>query len=424
MAKEEKSSIINGGTLKIVCITVIAVLILLIAFYWIGGSSTGFTLQQFIGILVAAALSGVVTLLLLKGQAETIREQRKGEARKDKDVKIYSNKIAAFSSFNKNVWQNDLDATDRVKTIETIKTIRKELFSKVILYLDSSEINTIVEIVKQPGNQQLPVILSSIVGILNKNADETLSDDSSSLGEDSNYNQSCQTLWDEFSNWINSGDENPVDENLEEKKEETPSVEQLKGPEKTFSLQPWHLSMWDVSQIDYLKKGSNELSLVEYGQDWRTNQVKQTKPDDIVFLFRGNWLYSGVYKALGWRVFYYDTDAEGRRIVTEETSAGIPKVVVPNGTAFIADVEDKLKEHDIYECFRDSSSTSCANVVVDALSFIPDGVVTPNTTYRRAISRYDRTYVVRLLGVFMKEDSSCRMRIEEKLPGFLEKNNL
>lgn len=424
MAKEENSSDVNWGTLRIVGISFIAVLILLVAFYWIGGSSTGFTLQQFIGILVAAALSGVVTLLLLMGQTEIMRKQREGEAKKDKDVKIYSNKIAAFSSFNKNVWQNDLDATDPVKTIETIKTIRKELFSKVILYLDSSEINSIVGIVKQHGSQQLPVILSSIVGILNKNADETLSDDSSSLGEDSDYNQSCQTLWDEFSNWINSGDENPVDENLEEKKEETPSVEQQTGPEKTFSLQPWHFSMWDLSQIDYLREGSNEISLVEYGQDWRTNQVKQIKPDDIVFLFRGNWRYSGVYKAIGWRVFYYDTDAEGRRIVTEETSAGIPKIVVPNGTAFIADVEDKLKEHDIYESFRDNTSTSCANAVVDALSFVPDGVETPNTTYRRTISRYDRTYAIRLLEVFMKEDPSCRARIEEKLPGFLAKNNL
>ena len=423
MKKGDKTSVVNWKTLIIVGITFIAVLILLVAFYLIGGSSTGFTLQQFIGILVAAALSGVVTLLLLFGQTDTLREQRKGEAQKDKDVKIYSNKIAAFSTFNKSVWQNDLDETDSVKTIEIIKRIRKEFFSKVILYLDSTEIEEIIKIVKRHGDQQLPVVLSSIVGVLNNNANKAFLDNSSRTTEDINYHQSCQTLWNEFSNWINSGDENPDEERSTGSKEEAISANQQNDTEKTFSLQPWHFCMWSVSQIDYLKKGNNELSLVEYGEEWRTNQVKQVKPDDIVFLFRGNWRYSGVYKALGWRVFYYDTDTEGRRIVTEETSMGIPKVL-PDGNTLICDVVDKLKEHDIYESFRDDSSTSCANVVIDDLSFIPDGVKTPNTTYRKTISRYDRNYAIRLLYAFMDADSSCRARIEEKLPGFLKDNNL
>ena len=423
MNKGDNSSVVSWKTLIIVGISFIAVLILLVAFYLIGGSSTGFTLQQFIGILVAAALSGVVTLLLLFGQTDTLREQRKGEAQKDKDVKIYSNKIAAFSTFNKNVWQNDLDETDSVKTIETIKTIRKELFSKVILYLDSAEIDEIIKIVKRHGDQQLPVVLSSIVGVLNNNANKAFLDNSSRTTEDINYQQSCQTLWNEFSNWINSGDENPDEERSTGSKEEAVSANQQNDTEKTFSLQPWHFCMWSVLQIDYLKKGNNELSLVEYGEEWRTNQVKQVKTDDNVFLIRGNWRYSGVYKALGWRVFYYDTDTEGRRTVTEETSMGIPKVL-PDGNILICDVVDKLKEHDIYESFRDDSSTSCANVVIDDLSFIPDGVITPNTTYRKTISRYDRNYAIKLLYAFMEADSSCRARIEEKLPGFLEDNNL
>ena len=411
---------------KIVVITFIAVLILLIAFYLIGGTGTEteFSLRQFIGILVAAALSGVVTLLLLKGQTETMRQQREGEAQKDKDVKIYSNKIAAFSSFNETVWQNDLDEADPKKTNNTIKTIRKELFSKVLLYLDSSEIDRIVEIVKNRGGQQLPVILSSIVGILNKNADETLSNDFSGPKDDRSYHLSCQTLWNEFSNWINSGDESIDDEKPVEVIEGAITADQLKSSEKTFSLQPWHFSMWSGVQIDYLCKGNNELSLVEYGEVWRTNQVKQIKPEDIVFLFRGSWRYSGVFKALGWRVFYYSTDSMGRRTVTEKTSDGIPPMVVTNGIALISEVEDKLKKYDIYECFRDNSSTSCANVVVDELSFIPEGVIMPKGTYRKTISRYDRGYAIMLLDIFMKTDASCRARIEKKIPGFLQNNNL
>ena len=427
MKKNDKGFI--SQTMLIVSIAIVVLLVLLVAIYLIGDASVGFTLQQFVGIIIAAALSGVITLLLLKAQNDTLQEQRKGEAQRDKDVKIYSNKIAAFSSFNKAVWQKDLDNSDPAQVVEIIKTIRKELYSKAILYLNSNEINEIISIINNRGSQTFQGILSPIVDVMNKNAGRTLSDESTSNTFDQDYRKSCQNLWVEFNNWVHSYDdlldqsEETVPENengfSEIKEEEKQSTEQQT---KTFNRQPWHFCMWSSEQLNRLDEGENELSLVEYGENWRTKQVKQVQPNDIVFLFRGSWRYSGVFKAIGWRVFHYSTNEEGVRVVTEEVSEGISPVFQGKIQA-ISDVEDTLKKYDIYESFEDGA-TLCANVIVEKLSYIRDGVVTPNSTYRKTISRYDRTYAIRLLEKFFDADPSCRETFEKSLPGFLKENNL
>ena len=195
-------------------------------------------------------------------------------------------------------------------------------------------------------------------------------------------------------------------------------------PVHTFSIQPWHFSMWGYTQLDYLERGGNEVSLVEYGPKWRTSLVKSVSKGDIVFLFRGNRRYSGVYKALGWRVFRYFVDDSGQRVVSEEVSEGISRAVVLSEKAEpISSVWDKLGQYDIYRSFEDQSSTSCANIVVECLSYIRDGVYTDNGVYRKTISRYNRTYAARLLGAFLAKDASCRDTIEKSLPGFLQTNH-
>ena len=418
----------ENTTRKIVAITVVIVIVLLIAFYLIEGPSTGFSLQQFVGIIVAAALSGAITLLLFRGQNDILEEQRKGEAKKDKDVKIYSSKILAFSSFNRAVWQNDLDDTEPQHVVELLKTIRKELFSKALLYLDSSEIDAVVQIVKERGEgPKLPIILSSIVSVLNNNAGKTLSEASASVKKDDEaFKNSCQNLWDEFSNWIHSYDSELTEEVVEEQKGEVVAEAPVEQQKRSFNVQAWHFCMLGPEQMDKLQNGFNELSLVEYGQTWRTNLVTQVKPGDVVFLFRGNKKYVGMYRAVGWRALYYSKDDQGRELVKEVVSDGIEKKVVLDGeSALMWDdaVNGRLKNYDFYYSFGDGS-TSCANVVVEKLSYVPDGVNNPNTTYRRTISRYYWLYAANLLEEFMKADPAARERIEGLMPGFLKVNNL
>lgn len=179
---------------------------------------------------------------------------------------------------------------------------------------------------------------------------------------------------------------------------EVPSYEKKARRLKT---QAWHFCELNTEQLDYISKGGNELSLIEYGEYKRTNLVKQVKTNDVVFLFRGNWKYAGAFVAKGWRVFEYDEN----RNVMEYTSDGIDKVVVKGDKVSIESVKDELAKYDIYKSYLDSNSTSCANVVVDMVSFIPEGVENPNTTYRKTISRYYWEYAVRLMDKFAEKET-------------------
>ena len=373
--------------------------------------------KQIVVVVISSVASAVVTYLLLRGQKHDLEEQRErdrlfemeqleAEEKRSKGVQIYSNKIAAFSAFNEVVWQNKLDWSE--EKAEVINNIRKELFSKVILYLSSSEITQITQIIEQIIKGQtndFPFVLSSIVEVLNNNAEQTLFKKDNSDGPDENYRKACKALWNVLNDWMNSDDSNEATEDVIKDSSELEESRRNLKP----GIQTWHFSMWDASQIKSLNNGGKELSLVEYGEYWRTNLVEQVKPGDIVFLFRGNKRYSGVFIAKGWRIFDYD---EGRN-VTERTSGGIPREVVLGDAVPIESVASKLGEYDFYGSYEDPNSTSCANVIVEPISYVPEGVPNPNTTYRKTISRYYSAYAVSLLEEFIKADPKSRAAIED-----------
>ena len=89
---------------------------------------------------------------------------------------------------------------------------------------------------------------------------------------------------------------------------------------KRLEEQSWHFIMWSDEQLVKLKDGFKELSLVEYeGIIWRTNLVKQVGEGDIIMLFRrGGFGYVGAYKAIGWRVFYFEENREEVQIFGKE----------------------------------------------------------------------------------------------------------
>ena len=69
-----------------------------------------------------------------------------------------------------------------------------------------------------------------------------------------------------------------------------------------------------------------------------------------------------------------------QRNVEEITSPGIEKRVVKEGKVSIDSVAAELAKYDIYQSYLDQNSTSCANIVVDELSYFREGVTNPNTT--------------------------------------------
>lgn len=371
---------------------------------------------QLSAVFLSLAFTAIVTYTLLSHQFGS-------EEVKDKNVKIHENKVKAYSNFLKTLW---CALDDGIITREEIKKTRSKLFEQVFFYLDNKGLDCIeksinrfksrVESVNKPeenvsskANSFYREFATSIALCLKNDV----------IDEEEGGRKSC-ILKISSRKHIKSQDTNMdgMWNTLEYIASKYPPLESEEGRENTESAvsvrklksQAWHFSEWSEAQLQYLQKGGKELSLVEYDEYWRTNLVQQVKPGDVVFLFKGNWKYAGVFIAKGWRVFEYDE----QRYVKEITSDGIEKAVVTGDKVLIDSVKDKLAKYDIYDSYLDSNSTSCANVVVDTISFIPDGVETPNTTYRKAISRYYWEYAVRLLDKFNEvENEQNQKKIAE-----------
>lgn len=380
--------------------------------------------QQKVVVIISAVASAVVTYLLLHGQKQDQDEQRKAdreheekrlqeEERRSKGIQIYSNKIAAFSAFNESVWRHDFDSDDDARSV--VETIRRELFSRVLLYLSVSEIVQITEEIrkaKESKTRDLPNTLACIVNVLNNNALKSLKQSVDFSDTEGMYNTVCAELWHAFADWENmfgsdTPDEYDVPQTPDQDREDSRNEKLLRK-----DIQAWHFCQLSSAQQNYLERGRDELSLLEYGEEWRTRLVQSVKKGDIVFLFRGNKKYSGVFKAKGWRVFKYETE-DDKRYVTEYVSEGIDQVLGGDERIFITpEISDILKEYDFYESFRESTSTFCSNIVVEKISYIPAGVSNPNTTYRKTISRYYSGYAVKLLDEFTNADPNSKVLID------------
>lgn len=364
-------------------------------------------LFQIIAVVLSVLFTAVVTNSLLTAQSQS-------EENKEKNIKIHENRIKAYSSFMQKMW-GVLDDDTILK--DEINSLRADLLDNLIFYLD---------------NNQLKVILAALDDLY-KGVNEDKPDDSKkreyikfativadnlkvAVSTSTQENKKTDTelilkLWTVFSNIENLfpdkeeiGDTKVTSVVLEQPKEEHSEDSTSSSSDrisKRLNAQAWHFCGYGTEQLDYLESGGNELSLVEYGEYWRTDLVKQVKFNDIVFLFRGNKRYSGVYLARGWRVFVYDE----QRNVEEITSPGIEKRVVKEGKVSIDSVAAELSKYDIYQSYLDPNSTSCANVVVDELSYFRDGVTNPNTTYRKTISRYYWEYAVKLMEEFAKKET-------------------
>ena len=364
-------------------------------------------LFQIIAVVLSVLFTAVVTNSLLTAQSQS-------EENKEKNIKIHENRIKAYSSFMQKMW-GVLDDDTILK--DEINSLRADLLDNLIFYLD---------------NDQLKVILAALDDLY-KGVNEDKPDDSKkreyikfativadnlkvAVSTSTQENKITDTelilkLWTVFSNIENLfpdkeeiGDTKVTSVVLEQPKEEHSEDSTSSSSDrisKRLNAQAWHFCGYGTEQLDYLESGGNELSLVEYGEYWRTDLVKQVKLDDIVFLFRGNKRYSGAYLAKGWRVFVYDE----QRNVEEITSPGIEKRVVKEGKVSIDSVAAELAKYDIYQSYLDQNSTSCANIIVDELSYFRDGVTNPNTTYRKTISRYYWEYAVKLMEEFANKET-------------------
>lgn len=314
--------------------------------------------SQFYGALIGVVITAIITVFLLQGQTAN-------EAQRDKDVKIFEEKIKVYSEFTEKMWAM-LD--DDEVTEEELKMLRNICFSKLVFYLDSDQITK---------------IYNQITSIDFENADTAMK----AIGEITFILQSSVNNDDN----IKSSDLiklfNSFEKKKFEEKEEVEGVVNISGniaqqyQQPTNNVRYWHFNMlYEKQQIEAFRNGNWVLALIEYGESWRTNLIKQVKPNDVIFLFkRGGSGYIGAFRALDPTFKILEEENKEKYINIEQA------------------------KYDIYGGLKDGASL-CSNILVEPIAYNFKGVGYKSVR-RRTIERMnDMESVKYLLNKFNGKD--------------------
>ena len=346
---------------------------------------------QLLAIIASAFLGAGVTAWITNSLLDN---KQKSEEEKEKNIHMYQNKLDAFSEFSKELWSKT--KTDYLD----IEGVRDLLFNKVIFFISKSDIDKLIDIFSKlppkPSNVNKIKLFSELTEIIKSCLDNTQIDKDTKRVS---FNQNdIEILWREIDKYIPKEDVPTVQIKQIETESTTQStrVEHCEN-KPTASLskinynQAWHFAMLGDEQLDAIGLDKiNELSLIEYEEEWRTNLMKQVGENDIVFLFRrGGYGYIGAFRPKGWRIFEYDDNEKLYEIIH---LFGENEVIVKDETSINTDVT----KHDIYGGIKDNADF-CSNLIVEPIVYIPEGVGNPNPVYRRTISRYDASYAATLM---------------------------
>ncbi len=366
----------------IITITFVIVFICVISPIIFTGNDFSF---QVLAACFGALLTMFITYALLNSQTNI-------EENKDKNIKIYENKINVYSEFISIMW-NTMD--DGKISNDEYKKLRQEVFNKLIFYLNGTQIENIKEcidklgdILKKPGEEaEAPENTKEIIQQFAYITQILKNDIDGRQGLNIN-DRSISKLWSMFSkgevNTTNYNSNNSMEINTQE------DTSISKVDNKFLNKQAWHFNAYNIdAQFNAFDKGIYEIALCEYGEYWRTNLVQQVNKGDILFLFaRGGRGYIGIYEIQGWRVFNNDS-GEWNEAVSDEKLIGK------------GNIKEDLEKYDIYNVRKEDGITNIANVIVNPIVEARDkGVNYPGGVYRRTISRYDGGYAKILFSRF------------------------
>jgi len=388
---------------------------------------TGFDLAfQMVAACLGAVITALITAMLLKEQSKQQILLNEREEAKDKNIKIYESKIAVYSDFVSKMWKT---IEDDIVEEQELRDLRGEAFRKLVFYLNNKNISVLAEKVAQiklyDPNDETADIQTIRRDNINAFSEITkiLQDDLKQDEQDKADASSITKLWLQFNlapiedkqnvPAIPQAQESVIQAQSEDVHSATDNIisevedEEPKHPH-VIKKQTWHFNAWDANkQIKALAEGLKELSLVEYGEVWRTNLVKQVNPGDIAFLFRtGGAGYIGAYEVTGWRVFTKEGDTWKEVIKTVDG-----KCEITDQAQVMAD----LAKSDIYGSADDGSS-SVANLIVNPIVQCKNwGVSYPGGVYRRTISRYDSGYAWTILSRLLRVDADYKTVFDQTL---------
>ncbi len=411
---------------------------------------------QMLAIIASAFLGAGATAWITN---TLLNNKQKTEEEKERNLKLYNDKLGVYSDYVSEMY---IALSDNLVTSEELKDLRTKLFASIGFYAGK---NVLVDINKlileyffdKEGNfkeyvdinVQMSNFFSGVTRILqNDTQQKGKSNDGKKKtknevklkeesADDNKKKDIVLELWNRFQAIINAIEEQEEQEIENRKKEE--QIEKIFEKERQserdeqnkqlndstensnqeikqdssvedepqyLEKQAWHFNAWDIEQFEQFKEPFNksekiELSLVEYGEYWRTNLLKQVKGGDIIMLFRrGGYGYVGAFKAIGRRIFDFEKGEE-EILYFEDPENNIPEKrdIVTNIDEFDKDARD----YDIYGVREDNGVTLCSNLIVKCLAYVPEGVGNPGGVYRRTISRYDSHYAWLLKERFQKK---------------------
>jgi len=233
---------------------------------------------------IVAFISAVIGVLLTAFAISVqLSQQSEVEAQKDKDIKIFEQKIRVYAEFTEKMWEmfDGNEITD-----DDLKELRKICFRKLVFYLNSQQIRQITEQINSIRDKS-----KGAAGTITNILQNSLKPDQKEKSDQKVKSGDLTKLFDSF--------------DKKEKSEQVVSVIQAqndnqKQQQVTSEVQFWQFNILnEEKQIKAFKDGNWVLALIEYGEDWRTNLIRQVMPNDVIFLFkRGGAGYIGAFKAL------------------------------------------------------------------------------------------------------------------------------
>ena len=295
--------------------------------------------SQFFGALIGVVITAIITVFLLQGQASQ-------EVQRDKDVKIFEQKIVVYSQFTEKMW-GMLD--DGVINPQELKELRDICFRKLVFYLNHKQIINILEQIQIIDDAPMRAA-GEITKILQSN------------------------LYNKVDMDIERGDLISLFSTFDR---QLPEPDDLQNKKQFDTITYWHFNMLsEKEQIGSFKRGNWVLALIEYGEDWRTGAIKQVKPNDVIFLFRrGGNGYIGAFKALS-------PSSEILNIKDFHNGEDLDK-------------GERIEKYDIYRGLDDGASL-CSNILVEPIAYNFKGVGCKSVR-RRTIERMNDPESVKFL---------------------------
>lgn len=410
---------------------------------------------QLLAIIASAFLGAGVTAWITN---TLLNNKQKSEEEKERNIKIYENKIKVYSQFISKLWGT---LKDDVISNSEVDELRFYTFQEMVLFLSDSDVERIKNEVKkimkfnvsdddcstsysEKDKYNLYNAFSNITQILKEDLEGIINEKNESertLKTDlKKISRTIKSILRGFVRYFTGkmGKEVEKDADVElsaltrfyksfnVEPQETTSIFPLEetevfithqqdnngNAETTTSVdnerenndtqlnkleynQAWHFAMLGDEQLDAIGEGKiNELSLIEYEESWRTNLVKQVRENDVVFLFRRGGY--GYIGAFRPKGWRIFEYGDNEKPYEKIHRFGEEELMIKEEALVNSDVE----KYDIYGGIKDSADF-CSNLIVEPIYYLGyEAGTNPGGVYRRTISRYDAGYATRLMEWF------------------------